>query len=557
MQKSASDRYLGIYVLAAAALVSLFVSPWNSLDPVNLPKLFLLSILGFIAGGFAISRVDFLVQKKNRLFIGLVLAFLAYLVFVMAIDPRTFAFKFYGTSARNTGVLAYISLAFLLFGSAVSASHVLILRYSTILLISGATAAVYGVFQWRGIDFYEFDNAYSTNVFGPFGNPNFQSAFMGISATVALTWILFSQIKLIVKVLLIVFVAVALLNISLSSEQGYLTLATGVAAALVLYLWSTEKKVFGLGVLAVSLLGGSIIFLGIFNKGPIADLIYKSSLQTRGFYWQAALKMMFEHPITGVGIDGFGDWYLRSRTQEIANFNAGISADTAHNIPLDIGSGGGIPLLVIYLGLISLTLISVIKVLQRSKGFDLGFTSIVAAWFAYQAQSLISINQLGIGVWGWTLTGLIIGYELNTREEHELESRSAKNKAIKKREQISALAVVCTFVLGGIGLAAAIPPYSAAGKFYKALQSGDAEVIQPAAYLKPYDRSRFLYVARILIDNKLDDRARAVLQDAVKIYPDSFALWQTWASVPNAPEAEVLKAKSEMKRLDPFNPGLK
>jgi O-antigen ligase len=557
MQKTAPDHYLGIYVLATAALVSLFVSPWNSLDPVNLPKLFLLALLGFIAGGFALSRVDFLVQKRNRILIGLVLFFLLHLVLVLAVDPRNFAFKFYGTNSRNTGVLAYIALTLLLLGSAISASRKLILGYSIVLILTGVTSAVYGVLQWRGFDFYKFDNAYATNVFGPFGNPNFQSAFMGISATVALTWLLFSQIKLVNKLLLVVFVAVALLNISLSSEQGYLTLTAGVATALILYLWTTGKKLLGVVVLALSLVGGFLVFLGIFNKGPIAELIYKSSLQARSFYWQAALKMIMENPLAGVGIDGFGDWYLRSRTQEIANFNAGISADTAHNIPLDIGSGGGIPLLLIYLGFVSLAIISIIRVVKRGNGFDLVFTSIVAAWFAYQTQSLISINQLGLGVWGWTLTGLLIGYELNTRDEQMTLDSSAQRKSLKKREQISALAVVSTLIFGGIGLGAAIPPYLAAGKFYQALQSGDAEVIQPAAYLEPYDRSRFLYVARILVDNKLEDRARTVLRDATKIYPDSFSLWQIWASIGSAPLVETAKAKAEMKRLDPFNPNLK
>ena len=554
MRNSATDRYLGMYVLAAAVTVSLFVSPWNSLDPVNLPKLFLLSILGFIAGGFAISRVDFLFAKKNRLLIGLLFLFVFQLILVIALDERTFAFKFYGTSARNTGGLAYLALSLLLLGSAVSASQVLMRRYSIALVLAGFIAAIYGLFQWRGIDFYEFDNAFATNVFGPFGNPNFQSAFMGISATVAMTWLIFSRVKPLFKLALGLFVLIALFNISKSSEQGYLTLAAGFAASLIVYLFATGKKVYGVGVLLLAVIGGLLVFLGIFNKGPIADLIYKSSLQARGFYWQAALKMMAGHPFAGVGMDGFGDWYLRSRTQEIADFNAGISADTAHNIPLDIGSGGGVPLLLIYLALILLTLVSIIRVVKRSNGFDLIFTSIVGAWVAYQAQSLISINQLGLGVWGWTLTGLIIGFELNTRDKVDQATSGTSQKVKGKTEQISALAVVATFLFGGIGIAAAVPPYSAAGKFYKALQSGDAEVIQPAAYLKPYDRTRFFYVARILIDNKLDERALSVLRDATKIYPDSFALWQIWASVPTAPANEIAKAKAEMKRLDPFNP---
>jgi hypothetical protein len=266
--------------------------------------------------------------------------------------------------------------------------------------------------------------------------------------------------------------------------------------------------------------------------------------------------MMTDHPIFGVGMDGFGDWYRRSRTQEIADFNVGITADTAHNIPLDIGSGGGIPLLLIYLSLVGLALISIIKILKRTTSFDLVFTSVAAAWFAYQAQSLISINQIGIGVWGWSLTGLLIGYELHTGSP-EKDSQSKAQRRVIKKQQISALAVVTSFVFGGLGLAAAIPPYSAAGKFYRALQSGDAEIIQPAAYLQPNDRARYSYVAKILADNKLDDRAIKVLSDASLIYPDSFDLWQTWANIPTATPEQIARAKSEMRRLDPYNEGIK
>jgi hypothetical protein len=342
-----------------------------------------------------------------------------------------------------------------------------------------------------------------------------------------------------------------------SSDQGYFNFLAGFLASSIIYLSYRKSKFAFVTLLSTGVAGALLLFLGILGKGPLSEFVFKSSLQARGFYWQAALKMMSENPFAGVGMDGFEDWYLRSRTQEIANFNVGLSADTAHNIPLDIGAGGGIPLLLIYLGLVSLTLISIIRLVKRSDGFDLIFTSIVGAWFAYQAQSLISINQLGIGVWGWTLTGLIIGYELNTRGDEESVVSSGVKKAKAKREQISALAVLSTFVFGGLGIAAAVPPYAAAGKFYKALQTGDAEVIQPAAYLEPYDRSRFLYVARILVDNQLDERALVVLRDASKIYPDSFALWQIWASVPTASPSEISIAKAEMKRLDPFNPNLK
>ena len=556
MGSKTDQRYLGLFVLVTSIVVSLFVAPRNSVDPVSLPKLSLLAILGFLAGGFAFARVDFFKDKKSRPFIVLTSLFLLQLLIVFIFDNRDFAFKFYGTSSRNTGTLAYIALALLMLASAVSASRKVLQRYSIALVAVGSVLSLYGILQSRGIDFYEFFNAYNTNVFGTFGNPNFQSAFMGITGTVALTWVCFSRANVLIRLALIVFVGLALYNISLSSEQGYLTLLAGFVSAVVIFLLSKKQLILGYSALGLGGIGGLLVLAGIFNKGPAAEVIYKSSLQARSFYWQAALNMMQDQPLFGVGMDGFGDWYRRARTQEIADFNLGIAADTAHSIPLDIGSGGGIPLLLIYLALVGLALISIIKILKRTTSFDLVFTSVAAAWFAYQAQSLISINQIGIGVWGWSLTGLLIGYELQTREPDGSFQAKAKSKASKK-EQISALAVVTSFIFGGLGLAAAIPPYSAAGKFYKALQSGDAEVIQPAAYLQPNDRSRYLYVAQILKANNLDDRAIEVLSDASRIYPDSFDLWQMWSTVPTATPDQIARAKSEMRRLDPYNKDIK
>jgi hypothetical protein len=410
--------------------------------------------------------------------------------------------------------------------------------------------------QSRGVDFYEFNNVLESNAIGTFGNPNFQSAFMGITGSVALTLVCFSGANILIRLGLLVFVGLALYNISLTSEQGYLTLLAGFTSAAVIFLLSKKQRFLGYSALGLGAIAGLVVLAGIFNKGPLADVIYKSSLQARSFYWEAAVRMMVDHPLFGVGMDGFGDWYRRSRTQEIADFNVGITADTAHNIPLDIGSGGGIPLLLIYLALVSLALISIIKILKRTTNLDLVFTSVTAAWFAYQAQSLISINQLGIGVWGWSLTGLLIGYELHTRSPEKDSSSKAQRKVMKK-QQVSALAVVTSFIFGGLGLAAAIQPYSAAGKFYKALESRDAQIIQPAAYLQPNDRIRYLYVAKIMVDNKLDDRAIKVLRDATRIYPDSFDLWQMWSTVPTATPNQIARAKTEMRRLDPFNTGIK
>ena len=232
-------------------------------------------------------------------------------------------------------------------------------------------------------------------------------------------------------------------------------------------------------------------------------------------------------------------------------------SDTAHDIPLDIGSNGGFPLFIAYVSVILFVFLSIVRIMKRKTEFDVVFATIVAAWVAYQAQSLISINQLGLGVWGWSLSGLIIGYELNTRPNVIEGNPKSTPRGKASMQKISALAVITTFIATSAGIAAALPPYMAANKFYKALQSGDANVIQPAAYLQPYDRSRFIFVARILQENKLEDRAITVFRDASKIYPDSFEIWNRWAEITSATPNDIARAKAEMKRLDPRNPNLK
>jgi hypothetical protein len=367
----------------------------------------------------------------------------------------------------------------------------------------------------------------------------------------------FSSLKIPYKVVLTAIVGLAVFNVSVSSQQGYLNFIAGFMAAVVVYTFKKRHVAFGWSFLGLFGIGIFSVLLGILDKGPLAEYIYKSSLQARGFYWRGAIKMMSDHPFFGVGMDGFGDWYRRSRSPEVAEFNPGLVADTAHNVPLDIGSSGGFPLLVLYLAILGLVLYSIAKVIKRKDEFDVYFAAIVAAWVAYQAQSLISINQLGLGVWGWSLTGLLIGYEINTRSFTFAENQNIPKKVKVVTEKLSAGALVITFVTSGIGLAIALPPYIAANKFYKALQSGDANIIQPAAYLQPYDRARFTFVAQILQENKFEDRSITVLRDASRIYPDTFEIWKRWSTITEASPSDLARAKAEMKRLDPFNPDLK
>jgi hypothetical protein len=267
--------------------------------------------------------------------------------------------------------------------------------------------------------------------------------------------------------------------------------------------------------------------------------------------------MTAENPIFGVGLDSYGDWYRRSRTIE-ATLRRGpdITSNAAHNIFLDISAYGGFPLVLAYIALMVLVVVSAIKVIKRSQGFNAGFVGLVAAWVAFQAQSIISINQIGLALWGWVLSGLIIGYEINTRAA-EVVVEKQKGKTAAKPAQKTAATSLSMFVGLIVGVLVGIPPYLASAEFKSALETGNATVVQEAAYIWPVEPARMIRVAIALNENKLEDQALQVAVDATERFPDTYDVWVALDSMNKASEEQRAQALSQLKRLDPLNPTLK
>jgi len=286
--------------------------------------------------------------------------------------------------------------------------------------------------------------------------------------------------------------------------------------------------------------------------------LYKDSVTYRGDYWRAGWEMTLNHPIFGVGMDSYGDWYRRSRTLAATlRRGADATSNAAHNVFLDISSYGGFPLLLIYVALMVLVIISATKVLKRSAGFNPIFAGLIGAWVAFQAQSIISINQIGLALWGWVLSGLIIGYEINTRNTVVTDSVAKKGRVAGKPAQTSAGSVIALFTAFVLGVLVGMPPYVASVKYKSALETGNPQVIQDAAYIWPLDYSRMVQVAMTLNENKLESQGLEVAVDATKKFPDNYSVWSTLSAMKSATAEQKAQALVQMKRLDPLNPNLK
>jgi hypothetical protein len=204
----------------------------------------------------------------------------------------------------------------------------------------------------------------------------------------------------------------------------------------------------------------------------------------------------------------------------------------------------------------ALVIVSAVKVIKKSQGFNAGFVGLVAGWVAFQAQSIISINQIGLALWGWILSGLIIGYEINTRgTEVVVEKKTGKNAT--KLVQSSAGSVMGMFIGLIIGVLVGMPPYQASAKFKGALETGNPTVIQEAAYIWPMDAARMIQVSMTLYENKLEAQGLVVAIDATEKFPNDYAVWAALNAMKSATDAQKADALAQMKRLDPLNPNLK
>jgi O-antigen ligase len=551
-----AESTLGKVLLWALVTVTLLVTPLWALDPINPIKMLALSALGFMGLGVLLANQKVLQVGRFKGPLVLVSGFIAWQLVVLLVSDGEKLQQLFGTTGRNTGLITYLAFSILFVVAVTVSSAVFLNRFLVVALVVGLASLGYGVIQALGGDPFDWVNPYSP-VFGFLGNPNFQSSLMGILGSMVFAQPLSSKVKLQYKGAYLGYLILTVYVISeTASQQGFLVLLIGSAVSLGLYV-NHRSKVLGYSYLALAVVGFIGVLMGTLNKGPFASLLYKDSVTYRGDYWRAGWKMTLENPIFGVGLDSYGDWYRRSRTIE-ATLRRGpeITSNAAHNVFLDISSNGGFPLVLIYLALMALVVLSAIKVIRRSESFNAGFVGLFAGWVAFQAQSIISINQIGLALWGWVLSGLIIGYEINTRGL-VVASEKKTGKSATKPVQASAATTLAAFVGLIIGVLIGMPPYLASAKYKGALETRNPTVIQEAAYIWPVDPSRMIQVAGTLNENKLDAQGLEVALDAAESFPDNYTVWAILYSMKSASEEQKAQALAQMKRLDPLNPTLK
>ncbi len=552
MLTSAVERRVQLLVLVCVIAMTLAITPWFNFDPINLPKFLLLEVCTLALLGNLLPNVKKFYASVVRPLAAVTFIFVVGLALTIFTSGAGLYAQIYGTFGRNTGLLTYLSLIIMFLGTFAVSKRSFVIKLIWSLIATGLINAVYGLAQWADLDPVDWISLYDPIV-GTLGNPNFISAHLGIASLASLALLVDHGTSLAIRLVLFVNIVLSLFVVYQSdSSQGILIFALGSTVALYF------RFVAGLQVSLVKYLYWAIVFVigmvgvfGILNKGPLASYLYQDSVTYRGDYWRAGWKMTLDNPLFGVGLDSYGDWYRFSRTEAAAlRRGPDVTSNSAHNVFLDISSNGGLFLLIAYLLIIGLVIRSAVRVLRKPGGFDAVGVGLVSAWLAYLVQSIISINQLGLAIWGWVLGGAIIGYDFY---KDRPDVPRAKRKAWKRPEQVQA-SVVITGALGLVmGFVVSIWPVTQDISFRDALESGDALKLESATDKFPRTGYYYIYAAQILQENKLEDKALEMAKKAIEVNPRDFSAWKLLAANPKISESERATAIAKMKELDPFN----
>jgi hypothetical protein len=195
------------------------------------------------------------------------------------------------------------------------------------------------------------------------------------------------------------------------------------------------------------------------------------------------------------------------------------------------------------------------RIIKNSQVVNPKLLVIAFAWFAYQIQSLVSINQIGVGVWGWLLSGALIAVASHTQSfdtSDRTASKLTKVKKVKSEETLSPDRLLVGIFVGIIGMVFALPPVVADAQFRKDFTSGNLQNLKMSDEEMGLSNFHLEKALETLVARGLNIEATDLASRIIGKYPRSIYAWQILAAKTQNSEVRQ-KAIENLRRLDPWN----
>jgi O-antigen ligase len=547
-------------------LTTLAIDPWFAFDPINLPKMLVLSTGAFFLMSLLIlSRIS--IGKSDLPILIWSAILLLTLVVSYFSNESPWYQQLWGTWGRSTGIITYISLIFVMLGAYfLSSSNSLgLVRVSFDRL--GYFMSFYVLIQLMEIDPINWSQKL---MIGTLGNLNFMSSFLGMTSVSYTSRIFLEKLNTSAKAFYLFLTTLNLYLILVSqSIQGVGVYFAGFAILLTFYIRKKANLISSLGFLLISVCVGILVLLGTAGIGPLS-LLKQSTVLFRLDYWQSGINMVVAHPLNGIGIDSYGDFYREFRTLEaVERTGPQRVTNTAHNIFLDISTGSGIFAGLAFVALMLLTMKSIFGGLKH-RVTDIDFQVFSALCVGFVFFSLISINQIGVGVWGFIFMGLVSGFvsrseAVSTKEGSPRKpflnrnGQSSNSKMTEMSLQSSKIFMGSALKVGVSGLIAlaifmiSLIPNLADARFLAAVRASDLE---QAIELISKPGNQDFHVEQLMTKLRESGRDREALELAFTLSQTNPQNWQAWVQIAKSPVAsrdQRRNATLNLLRLDPRN----
>ncbi len=487
------------------------------------------------------------VVRIARVNIIIVIMFTAFSLNSLMFSEMPFTESFYGISGRYNGFLTYLMFMVLMLASAIFSNPTLLDKLLFALAFLGFLSSSYGILQFLGLDPLDPIAKYG-GMIGFFGNPNFLSAYLGMTgvATFALTITSWSSKSKRYGFLLVLVLTLFVL-IKINSRQGILIfLCSSVFLSILILGNKPRTRKLSLAIFASYILTIFLTLLDIFQMAPWKSVLYEYSISARGDFWRAAINMGKDNFMTGVGLDGYRDNFRLYRDLNAAIRDPNTPVNSSHNLLLDLFVGGGLPLVIIYFCIILLVLKSAFNNLRNN--FQIKYAAVFCTWLAFQLQAIVSINQISIGVVGWILTGVLIGYK-GVLAESDLSRKSSISK--------SASNVLAKSFAIALGLALTIPLFISDSNFRSAVVNGEVSSLINNIDNWPRSVERVNLTTNIFFATNNQFFAEKSARKAIELNKNNYEAWLNLYKVKSLSSQEKKFIFSMLEKLDPLNPTLK
>ena len=539
---------------------------WTKLeDPINLPKMFVLvlfgaAVLGLVLPAFLNARR--LTSGYQKIALGLVGIFvIGLLISTIATDVKYTAF--FGEYHRNNGAFSYFAMASLLGAGALVFNLKSSERFMKFFAGSGLLLTAYGFLQGAGKDPVGWVinyNPYITTL----GNPNFTSGFVGLAA-IAILYLLIDAKNIKFQSIYAVGLICDLYILWRSgSIQGLFGFAIGATLITIVKLWTIKKRYGQIGLLLAAIAGTPVV-LAILNIGPLASKLYQGTLQNRFDYWSAAFGMFKDHPIFGVGIDRFGEYYRQYAVQN--QYVQGQITDNAHSVYMQLLATGGLILFLPYLFLVLFITFIGLKSLVSAQGKDkLKISGLMGIWLGTISVNIVTIDNLGVGVWFWITGGVIVSISLRNSQlisgsDKKAPSQSNK-RTVKHSDNAFPISYVSSFLLSVLVLILLVPALGKSATLFNLKNNAGSYNTQ--TYLAALDSESksaqsdpqyLIQLANLALKQNAPNEAFVMINQINKVDPRSYngnyfgaALNENFNK-----RAEAVKYREALLVLDPWN----